>query len=95
MTKEEFIKGALKIFDKNEKILRKKLAKEELAKCGVHMPNVEHILNMWVDFNALLLRTDADHSSFWIFLDLDQCERDKLEEFVGNYYDFVQSFNKM
>ena len=87
MNREEFVENALKIFDEKKQIFRKRLAKEELSKCGISMPNVEYIVDQWCDFNALMLRADSEHFANLMFLDLDLCERDKLAEFAGIFYD--------
>ena len=88
MTKKEFVQGAVKMFN-DVQVERKRLAKEEYEKCGVSMPNVEYLINNYVDYKAVILKAEAKHSAIWFFVDTDSCDEKTFEKFAGEFYDAI------
>ena len=90
MTKQEFVQGVVNDFNKGQ-VERKRLAKEEYEKCGVSMPNVEYLIDNYVDYKCIILKAEAKHSALWFFVNTDVCNEKALEKFAGEFYDSVMN----
>lgn len=88
MDKKEFIEGVIKSFNEVQ-VERKRLAREEYEKCGVSMPNVEYLIDNYVDYKAVILKAENEHSALWFFFDKDVCTEEALEKFASEFYDAV------
>lgn len=96
MTKEEFVKGAVELYDSKIYFDRKKNAKKELEECrekGIDVTNLQFIVEEYPDFDSINFKCTADAYVFSIAIDARIASREYVASLAAVFFDECQRIN--